>query len=32
MQIWDFISLEKKLMTIGDQDLVPPEIRWALFL
>jgi hypothetical protein len=27
MQIWDFISLEKKLMTIGDQDLVPPEIR-----
>ena len=32
MQIRDFISLEKKLMTIGDQDLVPPEIRSALFL
>lgn len=32
MQIRDFISLEKKLMTIGDQDLVPPEIRPALFL
>jgi hypothetical protein len=27
MHIRDFISLEKNLMTIGDQDLVPPEIR-----
>jgi len=32
MQVRDFISLEKKLMTIGDQDLVPAEIRPALFL
>ena len=32
MQARDFISLEKKLMTIGDHDLVPPEIRSALFV
>jgi hypothetical protein len=31
MHEWDFISLEKKLMDVGETDMVPMELRSVLF-